>query len=99
MDAVGHAISARSAARAGWRSTNEYSAASANTSGASWRQVSQSIQVESTKNSPGTFSGTCLRRFAIYLFGRDFGPVDVLQILHVQADHVTHLDELRHHDC
>src|SRR5262249_24264928 len=30
------------------------------------RQVSQSIQVESTKNSPGMFSGTRLLKLAMY---------------------------------
>jgi hypothetical protein len=39
-------------------------AACPNTAGAIWRQVSQSMQVESTKKSPGAFSGTHLRGFA-----------------------------------
>src|SRR5580704_5287225 len=70
MDPVGHASSAcnacrRSALDAGWDLTNEVSAASAKTAGAICRQASQSIQVESTKKSPGTFSGTRLRGFAM----------------------------------
>src|SRR5947209_7939670 len=69
MDPVGHARSARNATRrsdpaVGWAFTNDVSAACPNTAGAICRQVSQSMQVESTKKSPGAFSGTRLRGFA-----------------------------------
>src|SRR5437588_7591991 len=63
MDPVGQARSAcnacrRSALATGWTLTKEVSAASPKTAGAICRQASQSMQVESTKKSPGTFSGT-----------------------------------------
>src|SRR5207253_10597035 len=63
MDPVGQARSAcnacrRSALATGWALTKEVSAASPKTAGAICRQASQSMQVESTKKSPGTFSGT-----------------------------------------
>src|ERR1051325_10933744 len=69
MDPVGHAKSARSATRrsapaVGWAFTNDVPGASPNTAGAIWRQVSQSMQVESTKKSPGAFSGTRFLGFA-----------------------------------
>ena len=63
MDPVGQASSAcnacrRSALETGWALTKDVSAASPKTAGAICRQASQSMQVESTKKSPGTFSGT-----------------------------------------
>ena len=63
MDPVGQASSAcnacrRSALATGWALTKDVSAASPKTEGAICRQASQSMQVESTKKSPGTFSGT-----------------------------------------
>src|SRR5207253_8193974 len=63
MDPVGQARSAcnacrRSVLETGWALTKEVSAASPKTAGAICRQASQSMQVESTKKSPGTFSGT-----------------------------------------
>src|SRR5262249_10636240 len=70
MEPVGQASSARSAQRrsvseAGCCFTNDVVAASPKTAGAIWRQASQSMQVESTKKSPGTFSGTRLRELAM----------------------------------
>src|SRR5687768_14319848 len=70
MEPVGQASNAcnacrRSALDPGWALTKEVARASPNTAGAIWRQASQSMQVESTKKSPGTFSGTRLRRSAI----------------------------------
>src|SRR5438477_9863946 len=63
MDPVGQARRAcnacrRSALATGWALTKDVSAASPKTAGAICRQASQSMQVESTKKSPGTFSGT-----------------------------------------
>src|SRR5258708_6363719 len=63
MDPVGQANSARNACRrsalsTGWALTKDVSAASPKTAEAICRQASQSMQVESTKKSPGTFSGT-----------------------------------------
>src|SRR5579871_4472080 len=63
MDPVGQAGSAWSARRrsvlaTGWALTEEVPTASSKTAGAICRQASQSMQVESTKKSPGTFSGT-----------------------------------------
>src|ERR1700719_1142667 len=70
MDPVGQVSKARSAWRRsevelGWALTKEVSAASPKTAGAICRQASQSMQVESTKKSPGTFSGTRFRGFAM----------------------------------
>src|SRR5262245_23626209 len=70
MDPVGQARRAckatrRSAAVTGWVLTNDVSGAWPNTCGAICRQGSQSMQVESTKKSPGAFSGTRLLGFAI----------------------------------
>ena len=70
MDPVGQARSAcnacrRSAPETGWALTKDVSAASPNTEGAICRQASQSMQVESTKKSPGTFSGTRFLGFAM----------------------------------
>src|SRR2546421_8567670 len=70
MDPVGQASSAcnacrRSALDFGWALTKDVSAASPKTAGAIWRQASQSMQVESTKKSPGTFSGTRFFGFAM----------------------------------
>src|SRR5215510_1520933 len=70
MDPVGQARRAcnacrRSALDAGWALTKDVSAASPKTAGAICRQASQSMQVESTKKSPGTFSGTRFLGFAI----------------------------------
>ena len=70
MDPVGQASSARNACRrsvleTGWALTKDVSAASPKTAGAICRQASQSMQVESTKKSPGTFSGTRFLRFAM----------------------------------
>src|SRR5437868_2655935 len=70
MDPVGQARSAcnacrRSALATGWALTKEVSAASPKTAGAICRQASQSMQVESTKKSPGTFSGTRFLGFAM----------------------------------
>src|SRR5437763_265627 len=69
MAPVGQARIARSATRrsapaTGWAFTKDVPGASPNTAGAIWRQVSQSMQVESTKKSPGTFSGTRFFGFA-----------------------------------
>ena len=69
MEPVGQASSARSAGRrsaaaTGWALTKDVPGASPKTAGAICRQVSQSMQVESTKKSPGVFSGTRLRGFA-----------------------------------
>src|SRR5436189_6182282 len=68
MEPVGQAKSARSDCRRsvlepGCAFTKDVSTASPKTAGAIWRQASQSMQVESTKKSPGTFSGT--RNFAL----------------------------------
>src|SRR5437870_3903581 len=65
MDPVGQANSARNACRrsaldVGWALTKEVSAASPKVEGAICRQASQSMQVASTKKSPGTFWGTRL---------------------------------------
>src|SRR6516165_4622358 len=70
IDPVGHASNACNARRLsalglGWALTNEVSAPSPNTEGAICRHASQSMQVESTKKSPGTFSGTRFRGFAM----------------------------------
>src|SRR5947207_12612168 len=70
MDPVGQASSAcnacrRSVLETGWALTKEVSTASPKTAGAICRQASQLMQVESTKKSPGTFSGTRLRGFAM----------------------------------
>src|SRR5438128_2605230 len=63
MDPVGQASIARTACRRsvlepGWALTKDVAAASPNTAGAICRQASQSIQVESTKKSPATFTDT-----------------------------------------
>src|SRR5437879_1417441 len=70
MDPVGQASKAcnadrRSALESGWASTKDVSAASPKTAEAICRHASRSIQVESTKISPGTFSGTRFLRFAM----------------------------------
>src|ERR1700686_2117609 len=70
MDPVGQANKAcnacrRSALDFGWALTNDVSAASPKTEGAICRQASQSMQVESTNKSPGTFSGTRFLGFAM----------------------------------
>src|ERR1700730_8075204 len=70
MEPVGQASSAwsacrRSALEAGWALTKDVAAASPKTAGAIWRHASQSMQVESTKKSPGTFSGTRFLGFAM----------------------------------
>src|SRR5436305_3730354 len=70
MKPVGQASSARTACRrsaveTGGAFTKDVAAASPKTAGAICRQASQSMQVESTKKSPGTFSGTRLFGFAI----------------------------------
>src|SRR5206468_923957 len=70
MDPVGQASKAcnawrRSALEMGWVLTKDVSAASPKTAGAICRQASQSMQVESTKKSPGTFSGTRFLMFAM----------------------------------
>src|SRR6516164_8261161 len=75
MDPVGQARSACSAWRrslpeAGCTLTNDVSVASPKTDGAIFRQASQSMQVESTKKSPGTFSGT--RFLALAMTGPPF---------------------------
>src|SRR5438552_18744635 len=74
MEPVGQARRARSACRrsageTGWALTYEVSAACPKTAGAICRQASQSMQVESTKKSPGTFSGT---RFLTLAMTRPF---------------------------
>ena len=51
--------------------TNECSPLSPNVAGASWRHVSQSMQVESTKNAPGTFSGRRWAGLAMLLLSVD----------------------------
>src|SRR6266849_7799682 len=70
MDPVGQARRAcnacrRSALETGWALTKDVSAASPKTAGAICRHASQSMQVESTKKSPGTFSGTRFLAFAM----------------------------------
>src|SRR5689334_12603667 len=70
MEPVGQARRARVAARlstsvAGWWRTKEKSSASPKVAGASCRQVSQLMQVSSTKKSPETFRGSRLRGLAI----------------------------------
>src|SRR6516225_9781439 len=70
MEPVGQDRSAcsarrRSALATGWALTKDVSAASPKTEGAICRHASQSMQVESTKKSPGTFSGTRFRGFAM----------------------------------
>src|SRR5437588_6737409 len=55
----------RSAMGTGWALTKDVSVASAKTAGAICRQASQLMQVESTKKSPGTFSGTRFLGFAM----------------------------------
>src|SRR5205085_5137067 len=70
MDPVGQASKAcnacrRSVLETGWALTKDVSAASPKTAGAICRQASQSMQVESTKKSPGTFSGTLFLGFAM----------------------------------
>src|SRR5437868_12509450 len=86
MDPVGQASSACNACRRsvldfGWALTKDVSAASAKTAGAIWRQASQSMQVESTKKSPGTFSGTRFFTFAMTNLSRAvrviLRPIDV----------------------
>ena len=64
MDAVGQATRAREAARsscsdAGWRQTVDCPcpSLSAKTAGAICRQASQSMQVVSTNQGPGTLAG------------------------------------------
>src|ERR1700722_8176039 len=70
MEPVGQASKARSACRrsaleTGCALTKHVSAASPNTAGAICRHASQSMQVESTKKSPVTFSGTRFLGFAM----------------------------------
>src|SRR5260370_35476919 len=70
MGPVGHASKAcnacrRSALETGWALTKDVAAASPKTAGAICRQASQSMQVESTKKSPGTFSGIRFLGFAM----------------------------------
>src|SRR5882672_2879690 len=70
IDPVGQASKAcnacrRSALEIGWVWTKEVSGASPKTEGAICRHASQSMQVESTKKSPGTFSGTRFLGFAM----------------------------------
>src|SRR6516165_8328157 len=70
IEPVGQASSACNARRlsaldTGWALTKDVAAASPKTEGAICRQASQSMQVESTKKSPGTFSGTRFLGFAI----------------------------------
>src|SRR6516225_12154038 len=70
MEPVGQDRSAcsarrRSALATGWALTKDVSAASPKTEGAICRQASQSMQVESTKKSPGTFCGIRFLKFAI----------------------------------
>src|ERR1700719_837153 len=70
MEPVGHASKAcnawrRSPVEMGCVWTKDVAAASPKTAGAICRQASQSMQVESTKKSPGTFSGTRFRGFAM----------------------------------
>src|SRR6266850_8215806 len=70
MEPVGHASKAcnacrRSALEAGWALTKDVAAAWPKTAGAICRHASQSMQVESTKKSPGAFSGTRFLGFAI----------------------------------
>src|SRR5262245_9944409 len=70
IDPVGQARiacsgSRRSAPETGWALTKDVSAASPNTEGAICRHASQSMQVESTKKSPGTVSGTRSLGFAM----------------------------------
>src|SRR5437588_9758654 len=70
MEPVGQASKAcnadrRSALETGWDLTKDVSAASPKAAGAICRQASQSMQVESTKKSPGTFSGTRFLRLAM----------------------------------
>src|SRR4051812_36129850 len=77
MDPVGQARSAcsacrRSAPETGWVLTKDVSTASPKTEGAICRQASQSMHVESTKKSPGTFSGTRFWGFA--MIGPPFAP-------------------------
>src|SRR5882672_1485873 len=90
MDPVGQASSARNACRRtvpepGWALTKDVSAASPKTAGAICLQASQSMQVESTKKSPGTFSGTRFRGFAmpslpsLHCTGMDSTPLGGLQ--------------------
>src|SRR5262249_5341105 len=77
MDPVGQARRAcsacrRSALETGWALTKDVSAASPKSEGAICRQASQSMQVESTKKSPGTFSGT--RFWGLAMIGPLFAP-------------------------
>src|SRR5215469_513233 len=70
MEPVGQDSRAHNACRfsvmdEGWAFTNEVPGPSPKTEGAICRQASQSMQVESTKKSPGTFSGTRFRGFAM----------------------------------
>src|SRR5437667_4418560 len=70
IDPVGQASSARNACRRsvlepGWALTKDVAAASPKIEGAICRQASQSMQVESTKKSPGTFSATRFLEFAM----------------------------------
>src|SRR5437762_11716690 len=70
MEPVGQASKAcnacrRSALEAGWALTKDVAAASPKTKGAICRHASQSMQVESTKKSPATFSGTRFLAFAM----------------------------------
>src|SRR5438477_7453795 len=70
IEPVGHDTRAckaerRSGLETGCFWTKDVSAASPKTEGAICRQASQSMQVESTKKSPGTFSGTRSLGFAI----------------------------------
>jgi hypothetical protein len=70
MAATGQAISALSAslcsvALDGWCQTRYMPAASSKFAGATQRQVPQSMQLESTKNAPGTFSSRRFRTLAM----------------------------------
>src|SRR6516162_11607440 len=70
IEPVGQASSACNARRlsaldTGWALTKDVAAASPKTEGAICRQASQSMQVESTKKSPGTLSGTRFFGFAM----------------------------------
>src|SRR5262249_38361013 len=70
IDPVGHDSNACNACRLsaldlGWDLTKEVSVPSPKTEGAICRHASQSMQVESTKKSPGTVSGTLFRGFAM----------------------------------
>src|ERR1041385_718515 len=115
MEAVGHAISARYAARVslwflGCCLTKENWPVSPKVAGAICRQVSQSMQVESTKNGPSTFSGSRAATLAMPLLSRPVGtnygdshlcppgakPAKPLPVIRRSEEHTSELQSRLH---